>query len=855
MLQVTLGVSLVVAGGAIALSASAPALAARAAPGASSRATLTLSLSPVYHVKLPTGSWLPVTIAVTNSGTQTIVGEIELRSVSRVIGLSPRGCLPNGPTTLTCTAPLGFQGPARPSSVPAGVGATYDLPVTLAAGSSKTFSQYVVAGPGSAVSAVLISAVGEVLARARARLGVARGAGEPAVLVVSDHPASMANLAQPATPSGSPVQVQYLLPSGLPVVAPALGAFRAVEVDQADTSLLGGLQAQALLGYVEAGGTIVVAGGLGWLGTTAGLPSSLLAGWTSGQIYAMALPSLPRLLGAPAIGEKVDVVRLRPRAGSEVVFSQGSTPLVLEAARGAGRVVTCAFDPAALPLSIWRGSGALLRRILAPAFDLGSYGGLLPYGEAGGIYPAAIAGLPVPPAALSAPQSSPTLPLVDPAVVATELVRHLRSTGTLRQLPSAAVAGLLLVAYVVAVGPACFLALAYFKRRTLAWVVVPGLAICVALATRIEWPGAKQPVFDEARIVQLAPSSHLALVTSLGLAKLSGREALRVDLASASPPYPVVGSLGGELRTVLASLAVVPGSRNRSVTLEFAGKPGSVGGWAASEVAHVAGQVRAVAWTDGYTASGGELKGSVTNGLGISLKYAQVVAAGDASQLLGTLAPGASSPFVLMARPYGSPPLPAFGVHSALERLLGNLAQAYSDQQNGAPVIVALAAGDFLKEDVTSQIRSAGDTEVVVVPVSMVFPTGTAIAGVPGQLVGTKGLRGGASYALSTSSLVLGKGGYFDYQFPLPHRQWHQLVVDLGSSDGAVDGLGVRVSVYDYTRQRWDTQPAKVMSGTVEVDVVHPRPYLVGGALQLRVRAIVDGVDVYGDFPTVSAFE
>ena len=110
------------------------------------------------------------------------------------------------------------------------------------------------------------------LARASLVLKATTGRPEPAVLAVTDDPSSVVSLASARAPTGSNVQVQYLGPAELPPTAAPLGIFKAVVIDQANTSGLSPAQAEALGSYVEAGGTLVVTGGLGSLATTAGLP-------------------------------------------------------------------------------------------------------------------------------------------------------------------------------------------------------------------------------------------------------------------------------------------------------------------------------------------------------------------------------------------------------------------------------------------------------------------------------------------------------------------------------------------------------------------------------------------------------
>ncbi len=173
---------------------------------------------------------------------------------------------------------------------------------------------YLLTGPpGAGVSARVEGATGTVLARASAPLPVAYGLAQPAILVRDRQPVQRPVLSKLVAPTGAQPQLQYLVPSALPTAAAALGAFRAITIDQADTSGLSPGQAQALEGYVEAGGTLLVAGGLDWEATTAGLPARLLPGTPTGSVPRGRSLSWPHCSVPRRCPGRVDLVGLRPR--------------------------------------------------------------------------------------------------------------------------------------------------------------------------------------------------------------------------------------------------------------------------------------------------------------------------------------------------------------------------------------------------------------------------------------------------------------------------------------------------------------------------------------------------------------
>ena len=831
----------------------------RAAPSLSG---ITLGVTNLYDVTVPAGTWVPVHVSVTNRGTADVRADVSITSGTSFAPVG--GCFPDGPTTFTCLSGAGYSASAAvpgPAAGPVPSVESYEVPLALAAGTAKAWTCYVWAGAAAqSLSAAVLGPGRRLLARANLSLDVAAGRPQPSVLAVTDDPSSVASLAGAKAPTGSDLQVQYLGPAELPPTPAPLGTFKAVVIDQAATSVLSPAQAEALGSYVEAGGTLVVAGGLSSLADTAGLPAALLPGRVTGAVFSLALPVLPALLGAPALTEKVDVAELAAAPGSNAVLSQGKVPLTLQANRGNGHVVLSAFDPASPPLADWAGAGALLERLLAPAFLSGYYSPALPYGEAGGIYPVAPADLPPSLVAHLGAEPNTGAPLMSPAVAAGELAGYLRLTPNVATPPSSELLGVLLLGYVLVAGPVSFFMLARLRRRALAWLTVPGLAAAVALVACLTWATSEKPLVVEIRVAQMVPGDHVAQVSSMGVVQLPTGGSRLVELNRSGPAAAtLVGSLPGGQQT---ELVVGPGGLTHGTSLEVSGPPGSSGGWVASEEVRLRGVLGA-----NVKLAGGALRGTVTDGLGAELTDAQVVAgAGEASTQLGNLRPGASARFSLVVPAYTTPLPQAFGApvplapetsvatrHLDLVRLLDDLAATYSAQQGGTPVFIALAAAGTASPDLTSTVRTGGGNEVVVVPMPVTERPSRDISAMPGELVGAAGVTGAATSALTTSSLSLGKGGSFYYQFLLPGTRWRHLALDLGSSSGSTNGLGAGASAFDYAKGVWVPLRVRAVSWELRATVPASPGYVVGGALEVRLRAADDGVEVYGTFPDLAA--
>ena len=346
------------------LSAAAPDRARTTSSG------VTLAVSDSYAVNVPAGSWVPVAVSVVNHRASDLQGQVIVTVPVAQVNTG-ESCSASG-VGFICGAsfapPSGYSSGAKLPEV------TYQIPLSLAAGISKQFVAYVLAeSPYGNVQALIRTQSGAVLARATARLPVAYGAPQPTVLVVTQSTAAVPTMAELATPIGSHPQLQYTVPADLPVSAAALGGFSAVAIDEADTSVLSPAQSQALQGYVDAGGTLVVAGGIDWRAATAGLPAGLLPAVVDGLRSPMALPVLAGLLGARPSRAAVDLAFLRPLSGTTPTLAQGRTALAVQGQRGSGQVVVCVFDPLAPPLATWPGTPALMNRVFAPAFQDGYY--------------------------------------------------------------------------------------------------------------------------------------------------------------------------------------------------------------------------------------------------------------------------------------------------------------------------------------------------------------------------------------------------------------------------------------------------------------------------------------------------
>jgi hypothetical protein len=848
---------------------------------------VTLAVSDTYGVNVPAGSWVPVAVSVVNHRSSDLQGQVVVNVPVAQVN-NGETCAASG-IGFICGA--SFASPSRYSSGAQLPQVTYRIPVSLAPGISKQFVAYVLAeSPYGNVQALIRTQSGTVMAKATAPLPVAYGAPQPAVLVVTQSSAAVPTMTDLVNPTGSHPQLQYTVPAELPGSAAALGGFGAVAIDEADTSVLSPAQAMALEGYVDAGGTLVVAGGLDWRAATAGLPPGLLPAAVAGLSSPMALPGLAGLLGARPTQADVDLALLRPLGGARPTLTEGPIALAVEGQRGSGQVVFCAFDPLAPPLATWPGTPALMSRVFAPAFQDGYYGEQ----PSVAVGPSTVQVLPrnlgaAPITNLgTASGGTGNSALLSPTTASQGLL------GYLEQMPGASpptayVLGLLLLGYVLVVGPFCFWALTRLRRRELAWVTVPCLAVVGGLVLYATGAGVeRRAMVNEVRVTQLVPGSHLAQLISLGAVYLprGGSQEVALTGQFSSPPA-LIGDLGADAGAQLAVGATASaGAPSEQVSLAVHGPSNSLGGWGASGTTHLAGTVSA-----DVAESNGSLAGTVTNNLGVGLVDTEVVtASGLESQALGTLKAGASSRFNLaasssngvptapfLAIPLGGSTRQATERHDEAVQSLYDLGALYSGQQGGIPVLVAFANHPLYPLDFGTTAERLGPSDAVVVPLLPGVRPGAGAAELGPELVGSRGAASGAADQLGSASLAVQEGGSFDYQFLLPTApttQWGHLELNFGSLDGSSTSPGmamapsaasqagtypatntsVEVSAFDYRTGRWDTLRTSSASGQLLAGVPSPARYLgAGAALEVRLSSSSAALDVYGEVPTLSA--
>ena len=210
-----------------------------------------------------------------------------------------------------------------------------------------------------------------------------------------------------------------------------------------DATTLAEAQRRSLERWVAGGGQLIVIGGADWQSRADAFSDLLpLEGLAAADEVAQA--ELAAWVGAdPGDAGPATVATGTPRPDARVLVAAGETPLVSMRPIGAGRVVLLGPDLAADAYRAWPGSAQLWSRLLPSTMVIDAFfGGQLPEREQ---------------AAGSMAQALNTLPALE--------------------VPPAELLLLVIVAYIVLIGPVSYLVLSRLDRRELAWVTAPVLVL------------------------------------------------------------------------------------------------------------------------------------------------------------------------------------------------------------------------------------------------------------------------------------------------------------------------------------------------------------------------------------------
>lgn len=288
---------------------------------------LTIVLHIGYHDTIKLGDWMPVTVDVTNNGSD-FDGTLEVQSSSSPI---------NG-------------GPAGGSVI-------YETSLSLGAGATKQVRTYAIQDQPGTISVQVVQS-GRIVASQSASATNTTGI---LIGVLSDQPATLNGLAS-ISPGGLSASVVHMTSDDLTDGGLVLRPFDLLAIDDFATDTLTAGQRNALTDYVMGGGSLLLGTGGSWHKTLAGLPPEIVPM----QVTGSTTPGPIATLGG-ASGVELATGSL---AGGTAWLSAGNQPLLVEKAVGQGSVEMATFDWNQDSVTAWSGTTTLLRQ----AFIRSSFG-------------------------------------------------------------------------------------------------------------------------------------------------------------------------------------------------------------------------------------------------------------------------------------------------------------------------------------------------------------------------------------------------------------------------------------------------------------------------------------------------
>lgn len=274
----------------------------------------------------------------------------------------------------------------------------------------------------------------------------------------------------------------------LPERAEGLRSFNLLVFNDVDTSVLTPAQANALAAWVQQGGQLVIGGGAGAQRTVAGLPDSLLPVTLRGsaETGGEALDRLAAFAEAEPILQTGTFVVARGEAPAEsVLAAAGGLPLVVEKSYGDGAVNFIAFDLAGAPFNGWPGTTVFWQKLLGP---LGRYPENVPFD-------------------------------MSPRQLRANNINYALSNIPSLDLPSIQSITILLVVYVLIVGPFNYLLLRRQKRLHWAWITIPVITLLFTAASFGIGYGMRgnDLVLNKIAVVETRPSGDASVTSYMGL--------------------------------------------------------------------------------------------------------------------------------------------------------------------------------------------------------------------------------------------------------------------------------------------------------------------------------------------------
>ncbi|HTP10795.1 MAG TPA: hypothetical protein VMP08_21225 [Anaerolineae bacterium] len=292
--------------------------------------------------------------------------------------------------------------------------------------------------------------------------------------ILADQPSAFNTLMEIDPANGQAITARFTA-RHLPDRSAALDALDTLIISNVDTGALTEAQRTALAAWIASGGRLIVGGGASWQKTNAGL-GDLLPLQPASTITLNHISALQSFANTTADPGSVIIATGTPTADAQPVVAEAGTPLITRLPRGFGEVYYLGFDPAAL--SKWDGLSAMYRQLIAADVQKPSWSyGVQDWGT---------------------------------AATAASMIPNLN-------LPPVSLICGFVVLYMAAIGPINYFVVRGLKRRELAWITAPLLAVGFLLGAFVlgTLMRGNEPALNRLALVQVWPASNRARVTGI----------------------------------------------------------------------------------------------------------------------------------------------------------------------------------------------------------------------------------------------------------------------------------------------------------------------------------------------------
>lgn len=245
------------------------------------------------------------------------------------------------------------------------------------------------------------------------------------------------------------IKVIHLETDDIPDNSLLLESLDIIAVNDYASEQLSDKQTAAIERWMEKGGLLILGGGSGWQKSQAAF-QNLLPVKVDSSITVNGLPAMEEMWGEKISDGENFVISNSSLQKGEAILSQDNNPLIVQNRQGKGTVCFMAYDLSSAPIKNWAGNELLWKQLLSR------------------IDPHQI---------ISAGESK------------SEMMHQRDSMGwVLRNipasdLPSSKSLALILLIYVLILGPGSYLFLKKLDRRELGWIIVPLLAVILFSST------------------------------------------------------------------------------------------------------------------------------------------------------------------------------------------------------------------------------------------------------------------------------------------------------------------------------------------------------------------------------------